>query len=72
MAFSDGGLGETAFWPPKSGFPQKSSKKEINMLLVYVGLLPLAAQAPASTCAALMDLLEQAGIFSLDKVEEAD
>ena len=36
------------------------------------GLLPLAAQAPASTCAALMDLLEQAGIFSLDKVEDAD
>ena len=23
MAFSEGGLGETALWPPKSGFPQK-------------------------------------------------
>ena len=24
MAFSEGGLGETALWPPKSGFPQKT------------------------------------------------
>ena len=23
MDFSEGGLGETALWPPKSGFPQK-------------------------------------------------
>ena len=24
MAFLEGGLGETALWPPKNGFPQKS------------------------------------------------
>ena len=23
MAFSEGGVGETALWPPKSGFPHK-------------------------------------------------
>ena len=27
MPFSEGGLGETALWAPKSGFPQKSYSK---------------------------------------------
>ena len=32
MAFSEGGLGETALWPPKSGFPQKISPVREGMM----------------------------------------
>ncbi len=51
MAFSERGLGETALWPPKSGFPQKKTKKEISIMVKKINAEQFESEAKKSAVA---------------------
>ena len=55
MAFSEGGLGETALWPPKSGFPQKTLfLKETRLHSADIGAARRGLNVLASACSGAM------------------
>ena len=55
MAFSEGGLGETALWPPKSGFPQNTlSLKETRLHSADIGAARRGLNVLASACSGAM------------------
>ena len=51
MAFSERGLGETALWPPKSGFPQKKTKKENRIMVKKINAEQFENEAKKSAVA---------------------